>query len=276
MFPDLANFNLQLFFTTRKNLIAAAALALTGVILIFLAFGQIGGALDTRQTLSTEQAKIRQLNTKAQELEQLKFSPEFAQAEEINRVLPSHKPLLELLNNLNNVAGESGVSITEFEVSPGEIASDSTQVSETDAPVRRRNTDYDQLDLELTIVGELGQVKNFMELIERVSPLTTITSLTIDRRIQNQQQALSANDATRADLALSTHYYTKSISSTLASPLPDISNAERTVFQEILDFTPPQLEEQTTIITGSNTDLFGIGGLNVRDLENAIEESGGE
>lgn len=276
MFPDLANLNLQLLLTTRKNLIAAVALVLTTLVLFFLGLGQVSNALGARQTLATEQAKIRQLNTKAQELEQLKFSPEFSQAEEINRVLPSHKPLLELLNNLNAVAGESGVSITEFEVSPGEIASDSTQRSDAETSSRRRNTDYDQLDLELTIVGQLGQVKNFMELIERVSPLTTITSLTIDRTIQNQQQELSERDATRADLALSTYYYTKSISSTLSSPLPEISSAERSVFQAILDFTPPQLEEQNTIITGNNRDLFGIGGLNVVDLENAIEESGGE
>lgn len=274
MFPDLSQFNLQLFLATRKNIVAALALALTTGVLIVLAFGQISGALDTQRTLATEQEKIRQLNTKAQELEQLKFSPEFAQAEEINRVLPSHKPLLELLNNLNAVAGESGVSITEFEVSPGEIASDSTQVAEGRTVERSR--DYDELDMELTIIGGLGQVKQFMELIERVSPLTTITNLTIDQIIQGPQQTPGLNDAARADLALSTYYYTKSISSTLSSPLPEISTAEQSVFQAILDFTPPQLEEQTTIITGSNTDLFGIGGLNVQDLENAIEESGGE
>ncbi|MFH2118483.1 MAG: GspMb/PilO family protein, partial [Candidatus Paceibacterota bacterium] len=202
---------------------------------------------------------------KAQELEQLKFSPEFAQAEQINRVLPSHKPLLELLNNLNSVAGETKVSITDFEISPGEIASDSTQAKEAGSS-KKSNTDYDRLDLDLTIVGPLPQVRMFMDLIEKVSPLTTITNLTIDRKVNNSQ----IEDATRADLSLSAYYYTKPISSTLSSALPIISEEEKRVFQAILEFSPTQIEGQTTIISGNNNDLFGIQGLTVTNLEETL------
>lgn len=272
--PNLNELNLNtfmIFVSTRKNVVAAGALIVTACILIFLAVGQVSQALEVRSNVLTEQERVQQLNTKVQELEQLRVSPQLSQMEEIHRILPSHKPLLELLNNLNAVAGESGVSIVSFEISPGEIASDSTQVQENVNP-RRRNADYDQLELELTVTGGLDQVRSFMEFIERVSPITTITRLTIDRGVQGSGR--SGNDITRATLALNTYYYTKSISSTLASPLPQISQAEQGVFQAILDFTPPNLEEQTTVITGNNTDLFGIGGLNVSDLEENLATQG--
>lgn len=260
----LSSFNLNVLLGSRKNLVMAIAFGLTGLILLGLTYTQAGGALATNKKMATEQQKITQLNIKAQQLEQLKLSPEFAQAETVNRVLPSHKPLLELLNNLNSVAGETSVSITEFEISPGEIASDSTQVAQQ--TTKKKQTDYDRLDLKLTIIGELGQIRRFMDLIERVSPLTTITSLTVDRKVEGGQ----LSNTTRADLALSTYYYTKSIASTLSSPLPEISAREREVFQDILSFTPSELESQTEIIGGSNEDLFGINGLDVSDLEETL------
>jgi hypothetical protein len=262
----LNTLNLNALMSRRKNLTTAIALAATSVILLGLAYGQVSGALGTNRKLAAEEQKVTQLNRKVQELEQLKFSPEFAQAETINSVLPSHKPLLELLNNLNTVASQTRVSITEFEISPGEIASDSTQVAEK-AAVKRATPDYNQLDLKLTILGELNQVRSFMDLIERVSPLTTITSLSVDRRVENGQ----LSNITRADLELSTYYYTKPIESTLSSALPEISERERAVFREILEFTPPELEEQQTIISGDNADLFGINGLTVSDLEETLD-----
>jgi hypothetical protein len=262
----LNTFNFKSLWGTRKNLGLALAFAFTGLSLFVLAYNQTNGALAANRQLKTEQQKLTQLDRKAQELEQLKLSPEFAQADVINRVLPSHKPLLELLNNLNNVAGQTTVAITEFEINPGEIASDSTQATKQPA-AKKKSTDFDQLDLKLTIVGDLAQIRNFMDLIERVSPMTTITSLSVDR--QSGDTELSS--ATRADLALSTYYYTKSISSALSSPLPEISAREREVFQAILAFTPAELEAQTEIIGGSNTDLFGINGLNVTDLEETLE-----
>ena len=263
----LSALNLTVLMGTRKNLVMAVAFGVTGIILLSLAYSQLTTALASDTKLASEQQKIDQLNKKAQELEQLKFSPEFAQADVINKVLPSHKPLLELLNNLNSVAGETSVSITEFEINPGEIATDSTQIAQQ-AAAKKQQTDYDRLDLKLTIIGELDQIRRFMDLIERVSPLTTITNLTVDRKVEGGQ----LTNTTRADLALSTYFYTKSIASTLSSPLPEISAREREIFQAILSFTPAELESQTEIISGDNEDLFGINGLDVSDLEETVGE----
>lgn len=265
---QLNSFNLSLLLSTRRNMVKAVAFGLTGVVLLVLTYMQFTGVSETRQKIEVTQKKINQLDGKINELRALKQTPEYAQAQKMNDVLPSHKPLLELLNNLNSVANQTNVSITEFKINPGEIIAEGE--TEQNVSVKKRKTgDYDQLNLDLSILGQLDDVKEFMTLIERVSPITTITSLTIDRKAtnigNNQQQ-------TRADLSLSTYYYTKSVSSTLSSVLPKITQEERDIFQAILDFSPPEIENQTQIISGNNTDLFGIEGLDVDDLEDQIEE----
>lgn len=270
--PDI---NLNILLATRKHLVSAVALALAGVILLILAYTQVPGILATSQRLKVEEKKVADLNQKVLLLDQLKVSPEFNQTDEMDRILPSHKPLLELLNNLNAVGSQTNVSITEFEVSPGEIATDSTKPSDEQAerPKTQSNSgdDYDSLALELTVRGTLEQVQQFMELIERVSPITTITELSLER--ETSSETGQPTGITRAQLALSAYYYTKSITAAISTALPEISESERVVFQTILDFTPSNLEEQTSIISGSSQDLFGISGLNVTALEQAIDES---
>ncbi|MBT4124418.1 MAG: hypothetical protein HN981_01410 [Candidatus Pacebacteria bacterium] len=266
---NLNSINFSLIMSTRKKLVTAISLGITSFILLILTYTQITAIFETRRKIEITQKKVDQLNAKTTELQQLKFTPEYAQASRMSEVLPSYKPLLELLNNLNSVANKTNVSITEFQINPGEIITE--EEGKTKVLVKKKQSaEYDQLNLELSILGELNQVKEFMNLIERVSPLTTITSLTIDRKTTSfttEDQQL-----TRADLFLNTYYYTKPISSTLSSALPDITVEEKDIFQEILDFTPPEVESQTQIIGGNNTDLFGIDGLAVSDLEKQIEK----
>jgi len=248
-------------------LVIALAFGLTSIVLIILTYFQISAVFETRKKMEVTQKKVDQLDKKVAEIESLKLTPEYAQAKKMNDILPSHKPLLELLNNLNAVASQTNVSITEFKINPGEIVTEGQTETKTQVK-KRKNADYDLLDLELSITGSLDQVKEFMNLIERVAPITTITNLTIDRKtddLNNDKQL------TRADLTLNTYYYTKTVSATLSSALPTITKEEKDIFQAILDFAPPKIESQTEIISGNNTDLFGINGLNVNDLENQID-----
>lgn len=265
----LNSINFSLIMSTRKKLVTAISLGITSFILLILTYTQITAIFETRKKIEITQKKVNQLNVKTTELQQLKFTPEYAQASRMSEVLPSYKPLLELLNNLNSVANKTNVSITEFQINPGEIITEEEGATRV-LVKKKQSAEYDQLNLELSILGELNQVKEFMNLIERVSPLTTITSLTIDRKttsFSTEEQQL-----TRADLYLNTYYYTRPISSALSSALPDITIEEKDIFQEILDFTPPEIESQTQIIGGNNTDLFGINGLTVSDLEKQIEK----
>lgn len=262
------NFNLSLLLSTRMNLVKAAAFGLTAFVLLILTYYQLTGINETRKKMEITQKKTDQLANKIAELEALKTTPEYAQAQKMNDILPSHKPLLELLNNLNSVATQTNVSITEFKINPGEIITEGEETQKVSVK-KKKTGDYDQLNLDLSIVGGLDQVKEFMTFIERVSPITTITSLTIDRKATNigDNQQL-----TRADLSLSTYYYTKSVSATLSAAIPTITQEERAIFQDIIDFSPSQIENQLEIIGGNNTDLFGIDGLNVGDLEQQIED----
>ena len=171
---NLNSINFSLIMSTRKKLVTAISLGITSFILLILTYTQITAIFETRRKIEITQKKVDQLNAKTTELQQLKFTPEYAQASRMSEVLPSYKPLLELLNNLNSVANKTNVSITEFQINPGEIITE--EEGKTKVLVKKKQSaEYDQLNLELSILGELNQVKEFMNLIERVSPLTIIT-----------------------------------------------------------------------------------------------------
>jgi len=180
----------------------------------------------------------------------------FAQAEAVNEVLPSHKPVLELLTSLNGAAAGSGVVVTDFVLSPGEIATDSTKVQ---VNTRKSKGKYDVLKLELNVTGPLKQVEEFMTLIERISPITSITDITLSRNntIKDGESEISA----KADLSLSTYFFTQPINAAIEAPLPQIGTKEQEVFLTIKEFTPSNLIKQTEIQGGGQTDFFGTEGL---------------
>jgi hypothetical protein len=91
---------------------------------------------------------------------------------------------LEILSNLNRVAQSSEVVIKNFSLNPGEIATDTTKVKKTTT-----NQRYDYLDLDFTVSGPLWKIQTFLTLIEQVTPISTITSISINRDIDEDKNA---------------------------------------------------------------------------------------
>lgn len=255
MIEKKRKFNFRLFIATRRYLALTIAFATAGVtILLFAAYPQVGTITSSYKKLQSEQSRLDKLQKKAIELEQIKLLPEFAQASYVDEVLPSHKPVLELLTSLNDAANNSQVIITDFVLSPGEIATDSTKVTST----RRSNTNYDVLELELTAAGQLEQVEKFMALIERISPITTITDIALSRTTSTNQDTGEETIAARANLKLNTFFFTQSIKSSIEATLPQIGTKEQNIFETIREFTPSNFEKQTEVQGGGQTDFFGI------------------
>lgn len=246
-------FNWRLFIFTRKYIIYSSLLFISGVaILVFAAYPQIDTINQLNARLKTEKNRIEKLKRKSIELEQVKTIPEFAQSDLVDKVLPSHKPVLELLTSLNSIASLTQVAISDFTLSPGEISTDSTQVQTTS----KSSSSYGILVLELSATGPLSNVERFMTMIERITPFTTITSLSLSR--QSGVSGNLENVNAKADLSLETFFFTQPIRTTIESPLPIISASEQNVFTTIKEFTPSDLEKQTEIKPGSKEDFFGI------------------
>ena len=291
--------NLKLFFHNRRLLIISVLFIwLSAFILFFALKPQINQIQQKRTELSQKRSQLNQLSKKTVELEQILSSAQFAQKDKVNEVLPSHKPLLELLSNLHQAAGEHEVVFTDFNISPGEVASPSAQTDmsqlleqakeeqqqskakvktlesadneqesqELTDEIQYSGKGYSELTLELSIKGRSEEVEGFMALMERVAPLTTITDFEINQAYQETELTASPSASqtgtiSTASMIMATYYYDRIITTTPASTLPSVSEGEMAVFETIQKFRPSGFEPQTSLQSADLEDLFGVGSL---------------
>jgi len=256
--------NYKLIWNTRKELVLAIlSFALAFVIFTMVVLKQISPIKKVFAELASSKQELNKFQTKVDELENIAFDSEFKKMTEIDEVLPSYKPLLELLNNLNSVAVQSETLIKNFSLSPGEIATDSTILSRT-----RRQKFYDELVLEFSVSGTLANVQNFMTLIEQVTPISTITNISLSQQI-NEDSGVE----TTANLKLKTFYFTQAIAVTLTEPLPPIEDEQLIVLEEIKKLIPNKLPTQEEVIRNDRGNLFGLQGMSVEELEAQLQAS---
>ncbi len=242
-------FNPIILWRTRQYLIMSIGLiVLAAFILLFAAYPQVQAALELRSNTNRLRPQLENLEKKLAQLENVRFEPEFSQMDVINEAMPSKKPLLELLTNLSAISMAHQVDITEFQLSPGEVA---TTAAELQRNTRQRG-DVDTLDVELSIQGSRDNVNQFLNSIEKISPFTTITQLTISTATR------LGGELSTAKMATSTFFFTKPITTTVDSPLPVIAEHEKNVLDELAAFTLPNLNEQTEVVGGGLEDLFGV------------------
>lgn len=256
--------NFKLIWNTRKELVLAILLFLFAFV---IASGSILSQIKAVKKVSAElkktQTELDKFQKKANELEKIAFDSEMQKMGEIEEVLPSHKPLLELLNNLNSVAVETQVIINNFSLSPGDIATDSTKVAKTS-----RQKKYDQLELQFAVSGTLASVQNFMTLIEQVTPISTITSIALSRQINDDSMA-----ETTANLTLKTFYFTQPITTTITEPLPVVSAENTRILAELKKLIPNNLPTQEGVIINDRGNLFGLQNMSVEELEAQLAAS---
>jgi hypothetical protein len=260
-------FNYKLIWNTRKELVLAVLFfVLSFVIFTMVLLRQISPVKEVFAELAKTNKELEKFQTKADELASIAFDSEFKKMSEIDEVLPSHKPLLELLNNLNSVAVQSQTLIENFSLSPGEIATDSTLLTKT-----RKQKSYDELELEFAVSGTLNSVQSFMTLIEQVTPISTITSISLNQEINE-----IGSVQTTANLTLKTFYFTQPISVTITEPLPAIANNQLIILEEIKKLIPNNLPVQEEVLKSNRGNLFGLQGLSIEELEAQLEANQSE
>ena len=257
-------FNWRLFWNTRKELVLGILFfVLSLMILLIGILQQIKPIQADLKELKEKQTELAKFSEKAEQLKQLAIDPNFNQSSSIDKVLPSHKPLLEILSNLDSVAHSSEVVIKNFSLNPGEIATDTTKVKKT-----TNNQRYDYLDLDFSVSGSLWKIQNFLTLIEQVTPISTVTNISINRNIDEDKNAQA-----QADLVLRTFFFTQPIKTTITSPLPIIASADKKIIENINELIPNTLEQQKDVIAGNRGNLFGLQNQTIDELEQELIDS---
>ncbi|HCC84788.1 MAG TPA: hypothetical protein DEP87_03845, partial [Candidatus Pacebacteria bacterium] len=137
--------NWRLFVYTRQNLLIALGLVGTAILIVMLAiWPQITSISETQTKLTKAKKELLRVTAKLNELEAVKISAEFSQTDKVNQVLPSKKPLIEFMTGLNSIAAITQVGVTDLKISPGQIATDSSQLKLSNRKIGQNS--YDSLD----------------------------------------------------------------------------------------------------------------------------------
>lgn len=262
MFDQLKNFNYRSLLSTRRFLsLAIVVVVISVLIVVFGILPQFQNIFEVQRQVTTEARAVEALERKVAELDALPSSLIFAQADRLNEALPSHKPLLELLTSLQAVSAQAQVNVSEVDLAPGSLATESAQPA-TAATSRGRTTTgtaassgaYDTLDVNLTINGSTEQINQFMSLIEQVTPITSVTSVSLQRQSRPNQPGLFFS----AELRVTSYYFTQTIRAATDAPLPPIGPEEEAIVNDIAEFVTTPIPPQADVTGGGLEDLFGV------------------
>ena len=249
--------NYRTFLINRRSMaIAISLFAVCACLVVFAIIPQFQEILDLNSQLSNEKPKLEKLQKKLVELDNIQFNPEFSQKEFVDAALPSKKPLLELLTSLHTISEADRVSISEFSLNPGLIASSEAEI-QAEAKKQSKNEGIDSIDLEMTIEGTFEDVGKFLIDLEKISPFTTIVQLGLSSTAGGDDFTEQANDI-QAQITTKSYFFTQSVAAAVEAPLPTLSQQEIGVLQELANFSNIDLPEQLEITGGGLQDLFGV------------------
>lgn len=254
--PEIQDTSFKILLATRQPLLLAMGIVIGIAAMIFaVMIPQAREAWAQYQVIEQERPRLARYQEKVIELDNIPSSPEYAQIEIIEAALPSRKPLLELLVSLNSVSTDTNVFVSSYDLSPGLVATDSTQVQQS-----ARLQGFDSLQLNVSVTGTFSDLQNFFRRVEEVSPFTTITSLQLASQITSETGVSedTQNQLFSAELVTETYFFTKPITVTYESPLPQITQRDREVLNALASFVPTDLPDQTQIQGGGLDDLFQL------------------
>lgn len=254
--PEIQEQSLRLIIATRQPLLLSMAIVVGIAGLIFAVMIPQGQeAWAEYQRIEQERPRLENYLSKVEQLDNLPFTPEFAQAEIIENALPSRNPLLELLVSLNSVSADTNVIVSSYDLSPGLVATDTTQLQQA-----ARSQGYDSLQLNLSVQGTFRDLQDFFRRVEEVSPFSTITSLQLSSQLTSETGTApeTQDQLFSAELVTETYFFTRPITVSYESPLPEITDADRVVLNALASFIPTELPSQTQIQGGGLEDLFQL------------------
>lgn len=265
---SLADFNYRYYLSIRRKLIyAIGILVLSFGLVVFAVIPAIQDIFKHQATIQKKKKDVAALQAKLLTLEQAETIQVVENSDLINSALLSKKPLLELMNSLSYVSHQADIKIDSIELTPGEISTESGQIKQVS---RSRNSDaslgYESLNVSLVISGDLQNINQFIQTVERMIPVTDVMSITL-----NERQFVSAEGqkevSYESEIDLSTYYFTKTVQAAIDTPLAKMDGSEQEFLEELKTYYYPIFNPQFKIEGGGSTDFFKIGEELDKELE---------
>lgn len=253
-------------FATYAVLLAVFSLSVVGLFIV----PQAQNILDRFGELRTQETQVQQLQRKLAQLQELPQSELFLQADKINQILPSRKPLLELLTAFSDVSRATSVTYSDLSLSPGRVATAGADLVEQASRAQEQTTQrrtqpqantrrgpasgVESLNVRLKITGQLENINAFLTNIEAIAPITTVTRLSLAER---SSQRDSVGSLFEAELEVETYFFTRSISTSLAAPIPVLNATQQVTLEELNTYVYPDTRVMD-VIRGGSQDPFRV------------------
>lgn len=261
--------SLDYFFRTRRFLgITIVLSGITMVVFFTLLFPRVQSIQSTQQSLAKEREILADNQKKLAILQNVESIDVFAQKDRINSLLPSNKPILPLLRRLETLSRQTNVIVSEFGLSPGEISTQSGQVnassrSSSSSSRSTPTTNTQSVETKLVVSGKIGDVNTFLRGLNKISPLTSVSALSL-KRTNIRSGASTTTDVFEeavfeVTLTLQTFYFSGKATSKASASLPDIQEIGQDVINQIESYTPPEMIQAVQAVPvdgGGKENLF--------------------
>lgn len=255
-------FNFQYLLLTRRNLVIAIALAAVSILIaVLFLIPNLQKVQSISADIKREKAKLTSLNNKNNILQNVQSTKLYEKKDKIQVILPSLKPVLPLLNEIERISTENSIIVSEFGIIPGEI---STQSAEAKAPPKavNQNPNLDSIETKLVVIGKIENINNFLKAINKITPMTETTELGlkgVNRQDLVQDNKLSDSNVFEATLTLKSYFYIGTVQADPAQPIPDQSTYSDEDIAVLDAFQIPissQIPVNINIQGGGKEDLF--------------------
>jgi hypothetical protein len=214
-------------------------------LLAFFVGPSVRKIINTRKEVSKDSEKLASLKKKVESLEGFDESLLIEQVEVLEQALPSKKDVLGLMTTLNGLAEDNDVSLGNYKLSPGSIATEAATPSATKSTAepqqaRERKSGFDSIVVAVNLSGPLEGVGTFLSGVEHSWPLMKLTKLSLNplkRRVLELDATQSASDRIGVTLELDLFYASlpKQLG-TIGKPIASLSEREQELYDEISQY----------------------------------------
>lgn len=215
------------------------------------------------ESITEVEAKIAEQQAKVDGLERLN-SGEIDQANTVlEGALPREKPVLPLLYSLDRLATSAQVSVSNFQISPGLLGTESGKL-DTSSTTNAISPSISALPLKMNVAGGFENLSKFFKSLDDVVPFIQVNSIKFQSQSTDKKAVVASGSAQyEADVDLSSLYLKQAISDELKGNVVPLSEADKALLDKLsgafAQHQSDSVSQAQMNSTGSGrTNLFSI------------------
>lgn len=231
----------------RKKIIPAGVVIIIIILTLTVFRPTLVNVFKLREKNQKNKEMLAKLIDKAQKLEAIDEVEIKKRVELVEEVLPSQKPVLELLSSLEQLSVEEGVVFGGLELKPGKIDE-----------LSKSKTEREEFEISFNIEGNLSNISSFVNKLEKTPPLMKIERM--DLKLSRGRENISETEeigSLKAALGVRVFYqFLPKTIGAIDQPLAMLSSKEREILNKISSYrTIPKI--QSNAVTGKE-NLFSL------------------